>query len=79
MVQRARAEVARAGGTTTWPGVSAALAMRVLARMCTSWARLGVTFLAATVHDSIGAGVQSTQGSVEHMLDTVWHVGEGQG
>jgi hypothetical protein len=79
LVQRARAEVARAGGATTWPGVSAALAMRVLARLCTSWARLGVTFLAATVHDLIGAGVQSTQGSVEHLLDMVWHVGEGQG
>jgi hypothetical protein len=78
LVQRARAEVARAGGTTTWPGVSAALARRVLAGMCTSWARLGVTLLATVVHESTGAGVHSTQWSVGNTRDMLVHVGEGQ-
>jgi hypothetical protein len=73
-VQRARAEVARAGGTTTWPGVSAALAMRVLARVCMSWARLGVTFLAATVHDFVEGCVGHDQESERELGDIVVHV-----
>jgi hypothetical protein len=58
--------------------VSVALAVHALACMCTSWARLGFTFLVHVVHQTIEAGVHSTQGSVEKLVGKVVHGGEGQ-
>ena len=79
LAQRGKGGVNGDARATTWPDASATLAVRALACMCTSWACLGITFLARPMHQIVEADVHSTQGSVEHLLDMVGRVGEGQG